>query len=190
MVRVEALWWQQVKTVVKRHRHWFGVEAAVVLGLILAAAGVAKLLHQPEAYEVFFIPFPALISRVFTKFYFIWLPRIELALGLLLIFGIAARFISVLALTLITGFIISNSVMIIHNLSLCLSCFGPRVQLPTVSALVIDLIMVALVVIILLCYRRSFFDIYPWKRTFLGWKIYGGLNLSNRKRFRSKDTSQ
>jgi len=162
LVETKSLWWQQVKTVVKRHRHWFGVEAAIVLGLILAAAGVAKLLHQPEAYEVFFIPFPALISRMFTKFYFIWLPRIELALGLLLVFGIAARFISSLALILITGFIISNIVMIIRNLSLCLSCFGPQVQLSTVSALVIDLIMAVLVVIILLCYRRKFFDIYPW----------------------------
>ena len=132
------------------------------MGLILAAAGVAKLLHQPEAYEVFFIPFPALVSRMFTKFYFIWLPRIELTLGLLLIFGIAAKFISILALGLITGFIISNSMMIIRDLNICLSCFGPRIQLPTVSALIIDLIMVVLVVIILLCYRRSFFDIYPW----------------------------
>jgi len=162
LVETKSLWWQKTKTVVKSYRHWFGVEAAIVLGLILAAAGVAKLLHQPEAYEVFFIPFPALISRMFTKFYFIWLPRIELALGLLLVFGIAARFISSLALILITGFIISNIVMIIRNLSLCLSCFGPQVQLSTVSALVIDLIMAVLVVIILLCYRRKFFDIYPW----------------------------
>ena len=162
MVETKSLWWQKTKTVVKRHRHWFGVEAAIVLGLILAAAGVAKLLHQPEAYEVFFIPFPALVSRMFTKFYFIWLPRIELALGLLLIFGIAARFISSLALILITGFIISNIVMIIRDLNICLSCFGPQVQLSTVSALIIDLIMAVLVVIILLCYRRRFFDIYPW----------------------------
>ena len=162
MVETASLWWQKTKTVVKRHRHWFGVGAAIVLGLILAAAGVAKLMHQPEAYEVFFIPFPALISRMFTKFYFIWLPRIELALGLLLIFGIAARFISTLALILIAGFITSNSIMIIRNLSLCLSCFGPRIQLSTVSALTVDLIMVVLVVIILFCYRRKFFDIYPW----------------------------
>ena len=162
MVETELPWWQNTKTVVKRHRHWFGVEAAIVLGLILAAAGLAKLMHQPEAYEVFFIPFPALISRMFTKFYFIWLPRIELVLGMLLIFGIAARFISVLALILIAGFITSNSIMIIRNLSLCLSCFGPRIQLSTVSALTVDLIMVVLVVIILFCYRRKFFDIYPW----------------------------
>ena len=162
MVETELPWWQNTKTVVKRHRHWFGVEAAIVLGLILAAAGLAKLMHQPEAYEVFFIPFPALISRMFTKFYFIWLPRIELVLGMLLIFGIAARFISVLALILIAGFITSNSIMIIRNLSLCLSCFGPRIQLSTVSALIIDLIMLVLVVIILLSYRRNFFDIYPW----------------------------
>jgi len=162
LVGTKSLWWQKAKTTVKRHRHWFGVEAAIVLGLILAAAGVAKLLHQPGAYEVFFIPFPGLISRLFTKFYFIWLSRIELALGLLLIFGIAARFISILALILITGFITSNSIMIIRNLNLCLSCFGPRIQLSTVSALIIDLIMLVLVAIILLCYRRSFFDIYPW----------------------------
>ena len=81
---------------------------------------------------------------------------------MLLIFGIAARFISVLALILIAGFITSNSIMIIRNLSLCLSCFGPRIQLSTVSALTVDLIMVVLVVIILFCYRRKFFDIYPW----------------------------
>lgn len=162
MVAIKALWWQKTKTTLKCHRHRFGVGAAIVLGLFLAAAGTAKLLHQPEAYEVFFIPFPALISQLFTKFYISWLPRIELTLGLLLIFGIAARFISTLTLALIAGFIASNIVMIIRDLTICLSCFGPQIKLSTVSALIIDLIMAGLAVIILLCYRRKFFDISPW----------------------------
>ncbi len=162
MAELKKGWWSQVKTAVKRYRYWIGVEASIVLGLIFLAAGAAKLLHQPGAFEVFFIPYPDFISRIFTKFYFIWLPRVEVLLGLLLVFGVAARLVAVIASVFIASFITSNVLMIIRDLNQCLSCFGPRVQLSSLNALIIDLIMVVLVVIVLLCYQRRFYDINPW----------------------------
>ncbi len=32
---------------------------------------------------------------------------------------------------------------------------------------------------------KRFWGIPPWKRTFLGWQLYWGVNFANRKRFKS-----
>ena len=162
MARLETGWLNQISIEIKRRKHWIGVGASIVLGLIFAVAAVAKLLHQPEAFKIFFTPFPDFISVVFTKFVFIWLPRIELAVGLLLILGIVAKLAAIFSLVLIAGFIINNSLMLIRGLDFCSSCFGPRIILPTLDALYIDIVMLALVLIILFCYRGHFFNIYPW----------------------------
>ena len=162
MARLKTGWLNQISIEIKRRKHWIGVGASIVLGLIFAAAAVAKLLHQPEAFKIFFTPFPDFISVVFTKIVFVWLPRIELAVGLLLIIGIAAKLVATLSLVLIAGFIINNSLMLIRVINFCPSCFGPRIILPTLDALYIDIVMLALVLIILFCYRGHFFNIYPW----------------------------
>lgn len=146
------------------YKYWIGIGASIILGLIFVAAGVGKLLHQPEAFKIFFSPFPGFLSPAFAKAFFIWLPRIELIVGLLLIFGIVAKLAAAFSLVLIAGFITNNSLLLIQRLGQepCPSCFGPQVTLRALDALYIDVGMMALVLIILFCYQSNFFNIYPW----------------------------
>ena len=156
-------WWNKVLVEIKRYKHWIGVEAGIVLGLIFVAAGVGKMLHEPEAFRIFLPPFPDVLSPIFvSKAVFIWLPRIELVIGLLLIFGIAAKLAATFASVLIAGFITENSLLLIQGHERCPSCFGPQLILRTSEALFIDIIMVILVLIIFFCYQSNFFNIYPW----------------------------
>ena len=162
MARLKTGWLNQISIEIKRRKHWIGVGASIVLGLIFAAAAVAKLLHQPEAFRIFFSPFPGFLSPAFTKAFLIWLPRLELVVGLLLILGIAAKLVATLSLVLIAGFITNNGLLLIQGRRYCPSCFGPQVTLRALDALYIDIVMLALVLIILFCYRGHFFNIYPW----------------------------
>lgn len=148
---------------IMRYKYWIGVGASIVLGLIFVTAGVGKMLHQPEAFRIFLPPFPDLLSPIFVaKTVFIWLPRLELIIGLLLIFGIVAKLVATLSSVLIAGFIAENSLLLIQGQERCPSCFGPQVILRTSEALFIDIVMLALVSIILLCYQGSFFNVRPW----------------------------
>ena len=149
-----------------RHKHWIGVGASILLGLIFVAAGLGKLLDPVAIRDMLYILFPSFsslfLTSAFTKAILIWLPRIELIVGLLLIIGIAAKLVATFSSVLIAGFIAINSLMIIQGHGRCPSCFGPQLALRAVDALFIDIIMVALVLIILFCYQSNFFNIYPW----------------------------
>lgn len=148
----------------KRYRHWIGVWATMLLGLIFTAAGLGKLVYRPEAF-VFapdFLP-PALI-----KAFLIWLPGVEIIIGVLLITGVAAKFVASFSLVLIAGFIANNSLLLKLGLGdePC-DCFGmaetlAQERLSVIGALYLDVVMLALVVVILFCYQRNFFNIYPW----------------------------
>jgi len=148
---------------IMRYKYWIGVGASIFLGLIFVTAGVGKMLHEPEAFRIFLPPFPDVLSPIFvSKAVFIWLPRIELVIGLLLIFGIVAKLAATFASVLIAGFITENSLLLIQGHERCPSCFGPQLILRTSEALFIDIIMVILVLIIFFCYQSNFFNIYPW----------------------------
>jgi len=159
-------------------KHWIGVGASITLGLIFIVAGVgkllhqpeavSKLLHQPEAVRIFFIPLPDFLTATLTKAVFNWLPYIELMVGLLLIIGVAARFVATLSSVLIAGFIAHNGLLISYGLwaEPC-DCFGklkilPYTGLSIIGALCLDIVMLALVLIILFWHQSSFFNIYPW----------------------------
>jgi uncharacterized membrane protein YphA (DoxX/SURF4 family) len=156
-------WWNKVLIEIKRYRHWIGVEAGIILGLIFVAAGVGKMLHEPEAFRIFLPPFPDILSPIFVaEAVFIWLPRVELIIGLLLILGIVAKLAATFGLVLIAGFIVENSLLLIQGHERCPACFGPQLIIRTSEALFIDVTMVILVLIIFFCYQRSFWDIRPW----------------------------
>jgi len=98
----------------------------------------------------------------------IWLPRIELIVGLLLIIGVAARLVAAFSTLLIIGFIYSNSWLLAHGLGLepC-DCFGfnealMQVELTVRSSLYIDAGMLALVLLILFYYPGKFIQFHPW----------------------------
>lgn len=145
---------------IMRYKYWIGVGASIFLGIIFMAAGLGKLLHQPEPIELFI--FSEYLTAAQTKNIYIWLPRLELLIGLLLVTGVAAKLVAALSLPLIAGFITNNSLLLIQGHEHCPSCFGPLVILPTVDALCIDVGMLALALIILFCYQSNFFNIYPW----------------------------
>ncbi|MBA7611432.1 hypothetical protein ES703_18656 [subsurface metagenome] len=148
----------------RRYKHWIGVWATMLLGLIFVAAGLGKLAYRPEA----FLFSPDFFPSALVKAFLIWLPGIEIIIGVLLIAGIAAKFVASFSLVLIAGFIANNSLLLKLGLEgePC-GCFGiaetlAQERLSVIGALYLDVVMVALVVVILFCYQRSFFNIYPW----------------------------
>ena len=151
-----------------RHKHRISIGAGIILGLIFVVAGLGKLLHQPDTVRIFFIPLPDFLTQAVAKAVFNWLPRIELAIGLLLIAGIATKLVAIFSLVLIAGFITHNSLLIINRLGgePC-DCLGKLVNIPitelsVTGALVIDVVMLALILLILFWGQRTFFDVHPW----------------------------
>ncbi|MFQ6122219.1 MAG: MauE/DoxX family redox-associated membrane protein [Dehalococcoidales bacterium] len=149
---------------IRRYKHWIGVWACLFLGLIFVAAGLGKALHRAEA----FMFFPDFLPPALAKVIFVWLPAIELTVGLLLITGIAAKFVATFSLMPIAGFMANNSLLLSLGLGYepC-ECFGiaetlTQAKLSIIGALYLDIVMLALVLVILFCYQRNFFNIYPW----------------------------
>jgi len=155
-----------------RHKHWIGAGASIILGLIFVAAGLGKLLDPVAIRDMLYIFFPSFgslfLTSAFTKAILIWLPRIELIVGLILIIGIAAKLMAIFSSVLIAGFIANNSWMISQGLGYkpcgCLPIVEriTQTQLSNVGALYLDTGMLALVLIILFCYRGNFLNIHPW----------------------------
>ena len=136
------------------------------MGLIFTVAGLGKLLHQAEAFKLFF--FPEFLTPAFTKAVLIWLPRVELTIGLLLIIGIAAKLVTTFSALLIFGFMANNVWSLIHGLGdkPC-GCFGvaeriAQAKLSILGAMYLDVVMLVLVLIVLICYQTRFLNIYPW----------------------------
>lgn len=154
---------------IRRYKYQIGVGAGVILGLIFVTAGVGKLLHQPEAFKIFFTPFLDFLPPILmAKAFFVWLPRVELVIGLFLITGIAARLVAAFSLLLITAFITNNILNLIKGLGgePC-GCFGAvdnvfEANLSIIGSLVIDIGMLALALVLLFYARRGFFNLYPW----------------------------
>jgi len=151
-----------------RYRHWIGIGAGIILGLIFVTSGLGKLLSQAESFKTIFNPFPDFLGPAFTEAIFSWFPYIELIVGSLLIIGIVAKLMAIFSLALTAGFITNNSWLISRGLGYepC-DCFGVmeriiQVELSTVGALYMDIGMLALALIILFCYPSRFFTIRPW----------------------------
>ena len=150
------------------YKYWIAIGASIILGLIFVLSGLGKMLNQPDAVRIFFFPLSTFLTNALNKVVLIWLPRIEFLMGLLLIFGFAARLLGAFSSVLIIGFIIHNILLIQQGLwARACNCFGKLAEVPytglsIAGALVLDIVMLALVVIILFWYRSKFFDFYPW----------------------------
>jgi hypothetical protein len=148
---------------IKRYKHWVGVWASVFLGLIFIVAGLGKALYPAED----FMFFPSFLPLALAKVFLIWLPSLEITFGLLLLLGIAAKLVAVFSSVLISGFIANNSLLLKLGLGdePC-GCFGEaeiaQAKLSVIGSLYLDGVMLLLVLVILFCYQRSFFNFYPW----------------------------
>lgn len=149
-----------------RYRYWIGIGASLILGVIFTIAGLGKLLHPGEPFQLF--SFPDYLAPALAKVVFIWLPYLELIVGLLLISGIATKLVNTFATVLIAGFITNNVWLLSQGLGdkPC-GCFGiaermAQARLSVLGSLYIDIIMLALVIVIFFCYQCNFFNVYPW----------------------------
>lgn len=148
-----------------RYRNWAGIAAGILLGLIFLVAGIGKL-QQTEAFMIIFglhraLLFPTLANHIDT-----WLPRMETALGLLLIASIATKLTVTFSSVLIAAFIFNNSWEIARGAgeNPC-GCFGQASFLgyiSTTQALYIDIGMLALALIILFWYPGNWRTVRPW----------------------------
>ena len=152
-----------------RYKHWLGLGASITLGMIFLVSGIGKLLLQEgKLFETFFPGFLDFLSLDQTRLLFYGLPYVEIAIGTLLIVGFATKLIAALTALLIAAFIASNVWFITHGMGFepcgCLGIFDRLFQskLSTQQSLYIDIAMLALILITLLCYQRSFTSIRLW----------------------------
>ena len=150
-----------------RFKRWLGLGAAIVLGLVFLLSGVGKLFNEYDVFFIFFTPFADFMLPYATAIY-LWLPVVEIAVGLLLITGVLARPAAVLALGLIVVFVANNSWLIAHGFGAepC-GCFGileeiAQLRMLTIGALILDAVMLLLALATLFLARVSFFNINPW----------------------------
>ena len=154
-----------------RYKHWIGVGACILLGLIFVIAGVGKALDSFVEYKSYldfrflFAFFPGFFTEAWIQFILTWLPRIEILIGLLLLLGIATKAVAIFSALLIVIFIVSNAWTINQGLGYepC-GCFGfiAETYLTANFSIILDIGMLFLVLIILFYYQRSFFNITPW----------------------------
>ena len=153
-----------------RYQAPIAIGASLILGLIFGTAGVSKLLNPADTFKIFldpFNPFPGLFTPEIARLVIIWLPRIEIVVGLLLITGVAARLVAAFSSLLIAGFIYSNSWLLANGLGLepcdCLGRENALVQgeITVRNSLYIDFGMLVLVLLILCYYPGKFVQFRP-----------------------------
>lgn len=150
-----------------RFKRWVGLGAGIILGLIFLLSGVGKLLNGTDVFFIFFTPFADFLLP-FASVIYLWLPVIEIAIGLLLISGILARPAAALAVGLVTVFMANNSWLISHGFgSQPCGCFGileeiAHLRMLIIGALSLDVVMLLLALATLFLARVSFFNISPW----------------------------
>ena len=126
------------------------------------------MLQEGDLFETYFPGFLDFLSLDLTRLLYYGLPYVETAIGVLLIFGIATKLVAAVTSILIAGFIASNIWFInngmAHKYCGCLGLIDSFFQsrLSTQQSLYIDFFMLALLVIILLFYKRKYTDIRPW----------------------------
>jgi uncharacterized membrane protein YphA (DoxX/SURF4 family) len=149
-----------------RYRRWIVLAASILLGLVFLTSGIGKLLGHSafllSISNLTFFPRPVEIAIVDV------LPWVELALGVLLLAGVATQPVAFIACVLAACFIFQNSWMVLHGMKNepC-SCFGilERVlsgRLSTLNALYIDIAMLALALAAYTAYTGPFREWRPW----------------------------
>ena len=151
-----------------RHRYWLSTGACIILGLILVAAAVGKLLGQTETFKIFYTLPTAIFTPPLINAVSLWLPIIEFIIGLLLIIGIVPKLMAIFSSVLIAAFIASNSWLLSQGLGRepC-DCFGilDRIfygELSTTGALYLDIGMLALALAIIFYYPGKLLTVPSW----------------------------
>ena len=140
----------------------------MVLGFIFLIAGIGKLPAQTDAYTILLVLRKIPLMLLLSDYVHIVFPILEIILGLLLIAGIAPKVMAVFSSVLVGAFIFNNLWLVQKGLGQepCY-CFGGSFNwligvISTKEALYVDIGMLALVCLILTCYRGNWFDVRPW----------------------------
>jgi len=152
------------------YRHWAGIGAGIILGIIFVVSGVGKIAEPVEFLTL--LSYSSLLPPKLSIIVAQWLPWVELVLGLYLITGISAKIFSGVSFLLVFGFIFHSAWLITQGLAAeSCGCFGGienileikrQIILSTQNALYLDIGMLALILIILFYYPGKFLTLQPW----------------------------
>ena len=150
-----------------RYRRWVGTGAALILGAIFVIAGAGKIPQQTETYVIIFGLPKSTFEPLLANYIDLWLPRVELGLGILLVLGIAAKPGAVLAAAFSVAFVVNNGIAVFMGWGggCPCGCFGaiPILgQMTITQALWIDIGMLALGLVILFFYPKGWLTLRPW----------------------------
>jgi len=149
-----------------RYKYWVGVGASIILGLIFIIAGAGKLTDQAELLTI--LVETSILPSKLVCLIALWLPWLELILGLCLITGFSVKFVASASSLFVIGFIFHNTWIIEKGFELdtcgCLGILEQEMQvtLSAEAARYMDIGMLVLILIILLCYSGKFFNLRPW----------------------------
>ena len=89
-----------------RYKHWSGLGASIILGMIFLVSGIGKLLLQEgKLFETYFPGFLDFLSLGQTRLLYFGLPYVEITIGVLLIIGFATKIVASFTSMLIAAFI-------------------------------------------------------------------------------------
>jgi len=144
---------------IEKYGYWMKIPAMLNLGMLFIVAGVGKLFYQSNSFATA----PFLETLPGAMWLYTVLPYIEIAIGVLLVTGLMVKFAAASAGALVTIFAISSLylVSIGQGFDLC-GCFGMAGRLNYIGALGIDVVMAAMVAVIFICQRGSYFNMVPW----------------------------
>ena len=153
---------------VKRISIFVGIAAGVTLGVIFLVAGFSKIPVQTDAYTILLVIRKERILLWLSDYIHILVPLVEITLGFLLIFGVAAR-LTALASAVMVGLFIFNNFWLIGkgvDQDSC-HCFGDAITrwlggISNWGALYIDFAMLGMIFLILTFYPGKWFSLRPW----------------------------
>jgi len=142
-------------------KYWIGILASLFLGVTFMVAGMGKWFAGVVEFEL--LAYPGFLPIPLAELLFISLVWVELIIGIVLVAGIAVKFVTSLSLSLIIGFFINNILLIVKGMGgePC-HCFGLGNRMSVITSLYLDGVMLALAITILVCFRDKFFNKRPW----------------------------
>lgn len=108
-----------------RGHSWLALAARLYLGVVFLMACVHKIAH-PEVFALDIAAYDFLPTELVNLLAII-LPWVELAAGVMMIFGIRARAAALLMALMLVAFIIPLATALVRGLDLSCGCFAPGV---------------------------------------------------------------
>ena len=148
-----------------RYRYWLSFGASITIAIVFLSSGIGKLMGQ----SAFLLEVStSVINPALAELLSIYLPWIEITLGVCLLVGIIPQIAAGFSAVLVAAFILHNSWLISLGLGQkpcpCLGVldvvFGGK--LSTTGALYIDIGLIIIALAVYVCYPGKILNIHPW----------------------------